>query len=84
MSNALDLGLYFARIGYRGPRVAALDVLRVLRVLRRHPQAIPLDNLDRTGRPPGRDQLAERLGVETGGLDLPVLVARVKGQTFGV
>lgn len=35
---------YFARIGYDGPRAATLDVLRALH--RRHPLAIPFENLD--------------------------------------
>lgn len=42
--SALDLDAYFARIGYRGPRAATLDVLRELHRL--HPLAIPFENLD--------------------------------------
>lgn len=42
--SALDLDAYFARIGYRGPRAATLDVLRELHCL--HPFAIPFENLD--------------------------------------
>jgi N-hydroxyarylamine O-acetyltransferase len=46
----LDLDAYFARIGYRGPRTASLDVLRNLHAL--HPQAIAFENLDSfLGRP---------------------------------
>ena len=44
MSNALDLDLYFSRIGYEGPRTATLAVLRELHRL--HPLAIPFENLD--------------------------------------
>lgn len=40
----LDLDRYFARIGYEGPRVASLAVLRELHRL--HPLAIPFENLD--------------------------------------
>jgi N-hydroxyarylamine O-acetyltransferase len=39
-----DLDSYFERIGYDGPRVAKLDVLRALHRL--HPLAIPFENLD--------------------------------------
>jgi len=46
----LDLGSYFERIGYSGPRTPTLDVLRGLQ--QRHPQAIPFENLDTlAGRP---------------------------------
>jgi N-hydroxyarylamine O-acetyltransferase len=49
MSHALDLDLYFARIGYQGPRAATLAVLGELQHL--HPLAIPFENLDPlTGR----------------------------------
>jgi N-hydroxyarylamine O-acetyltransferase len=44
MSNAVDLDLYFSRLGYAGPRAATLDVLRELHHL--HPLAIPFENLD--------------------------------------
>lgn len=44
MSHALDLDLYFSRIGYQGPRAATLAVLRELHRL--HPLAIPFENLD--------------------------------------
>ena len=39
----MDLNAYFARIGYRGPREATLDVLRALAALQ--PQAISFENL---------------------------------------
>lgn len=39
-----DLDAYFARIGYGGPRVATLAVLRDLHAL--HPRAIAFENLD--------------------------------------
>jgi N-hydroxyarylamine O-acetyltransferase len=49
MTNAVDLDLYFARIGYEGPRSATLAVLTELHRL--HPLAIPFENLDPlTGR----------------------------------
>jgi N-hydroxyarylamine O-acetyltransferase len=49
MSDTLDLDLYFARIGYQGPRAATLAVLGELHRL--HPLAIPFENLDPlTGR----------------------------------
>lgn len=49
MSNAVDLDLYFSRIGYDGPHTATLAVLRELHHL--HPLAIPFENLDPlTGR----------------------------------
>jgi N-hydroxyarylamine O-acetyltransferase len=40
----VDLDGYFARIGYDGPRVASVEVLRRLQAL--HPGAIPFENLD--------------------------------------
>ena len=40
----IDLGAYFKRIGYDGPRDASLDTLRALHNL--HPQAIAFENLD--------------------------------------
>jgi N-hydroxyarylamine O-acetyltransferase len=40
----LDLAAYFDRIGYHGPTVPTLDVLRELHRL--HPEAIPFENLD--------------------------------------
>lgn len=43
MPNVLDLDPYFARVGYQGPRAAALDVLSELQRL--HPLAIPFENL---------------------------------------
>jgi N-hydroxyarylamine O-acetyltransferase len=39
-----DLSAYFQRIGYDGPGVPTLAVLRALHLL--HPQAIPFENLD--------------------------------------
>lgn len=42
--NTFDLDAYFDRIGYRGPRTAALDTLRALHEL--HPAAIPFENLN--------------------------------------
>jgi N-hydroxyarylamine O-acetyltransferase len=48
--NSPDLDVYFARIGYRGPREATLAVLRDLHAL--HPRAIAFENLDSfLGRP---------------------------------
>jgi N-hydroxyarylamine O-acetyltransferase len=44
LSSSLDLDRYFARIGYTGPQVATLDVLRDLQRL--HTQTIPFENLD--------------------------------------
>ena len=44
MMPALDLDLYFARIGYSGPRVATLSTLQELHAL--HPVAIVFENLD--------------------------------------
>ena len=41
---ALDLDLYFARIGYSGPSIATLPTLRELHAL--HPAAIVFENLD--------------------------------------
>ena len=43
-NDAIDLGAYFARIGYDGPREPTLAVLRALHD--RHPRAIPFENLD--------------------------------------
>lgn len=49
MPHTIRLDRYFARIGYDGPRLPTLDVLRALQRL--HPQAIPFENLDPlTGR----------------------------------
>ena len=41
---SIDLGAYFKRIGYDGPRTNTLETLRALHLL--HPQAIPFENLD--------------------------------------
>jgi N-hydroxyarylamine O-acetyltransferase len=49
MPHAIQLDRYFARIGYDGPRLPTLDVLRAIQRL--HPQSIPFENLDPlTGR----------------------------------
>jgi N-hydroxyarylamine O-acetyltransferase len=49
-SSALDLPAYFARIGYRGPALPTLEVLRAIHL--RHALAIPFENLDvLLGRP---------------------------------
>ncbi len=49
-----DLDAYFARIGYEGPRVSSLAVLRELHRL--HPRAIAFENLDSfLGRPVALD-----------------------------
>jgi N-hydroxyarylamine O-acetyltransferase len=44
VAEEIDLGAYFARIGYAGPRAATLDVLKALHAL--HPAAIAFENLD--------------------------------------
>jgi len=44
MSSDFDLDAYFARIGYRGPQTASLDVLHALTAA--HTQSIPFENLD--------------------------------------
>lgn len=44
MMQDIDLDAYFARIGYRGPRVPTLDVLHA--VTAAHVQSIPFENLD--------------------------------------
>lgn len=41
---SIDLGAYFSRIGYDGPREASVETLRALHRL--HPQAIAFENLD--------------------------------------
>jgi N-hydroxyarylamine O-acetyltransferase len=41
---AVDLGAYFDRIGYSGPAVPTVDVLRALQEL--HPAAIPFEAID--------------------------------------
>jgi N-hydroxyarylamine O-acetyltransferase len=67
-SAEIDLASYFARIGYRGPRAATLDVLHALHRL--HPQAIPFENLDPLdGRPVALDlpSLADKLLVRRRG-----------------
>ncbi|MEX0407555.1 arylamine N-acetyltransferase [Aquibium sp. LZ166] len=49
-ASEIDLDAYCERIGYRGPRVATLPVLRELQRL--HPQAIAFENVDPfLGRP---------------------------------
>jgi N-hydroxyarylamine O-acetyltransferase len=42
--TAFDLGSYFARIGYDGPRTPTLETLRAIQLL--HPKAIAFENLD--------------------------------------
>jgi N-hydroxyarylamine O-acetyltransferase len=44
MHAEFDLDAYLARIGYAGPRAATLDALAEIH--RRHPQAIPFENLN--------------------------------------
>ncbi len=44
MSPTLDLGAYFARIGYRGPREPTLSVLHAITAA--HSESIPFENLD--------------------------------------
>ena len=68
MSNAIDLDLYFSRIGYEGPRTATLGVLRELHRL--HPRAIPFENLD---------PLAGR----TVSLELPAIVSKLLERRRG-
>ncbi len=41
---SIDLGAYFKRVGYDGPRTNTLETLRALHLL--HAQAIPFENLD--------------------------------------
>jgi len=68
MSNALDLDLYFARIGYQGPRIPTLAVLGELHRL--HPLAIPFENLDSfSGR--------------TVALELPAIVSKLLERQRG-
>lgn len=51
----MDIGRYFERIGYAGPREATLDVLRALHFS--HATSIPFENLDvLAGRPIRLDQ----------------------------
>jgi N-hydroxyarylamine O-acetyltransferase len=42
--HTIDIGAYFARIGYSGPRTATVETLRALHAL--HPAAIAFENLD--------------------------------------
>jgi N-hydroxyarylamine O-acetyltransferase len=42
--HTIDIGAYFTRIGYSGPRAATLETLRALHAL--HPAAISFENLD--------------------------------------
>jgi N-hydroxyarylamine O-acetyltransferase len=44
LADSVDLGAYFSRIGYSGPRQASLDVLRAIHA--RHPASIAFENLD--------------------------------------
>lgn len=44
MDQPVNLGAYFDRVGYAGPRDASLGTLRLLHAL--HPAAIPFENLD--------------------------------------
>src|SRR5262249_168864 len=50
--TVIDLDAYFRRIGYDGPRTPTLDVLRAIHA--RHPEAIPLENLNPFRRWPVR------------------------------
>ncbi len=61
-----DLERYFARVGYHGPAVPALETLTALHVL--HPAAIPFENLDPWLRRPVRlDPAALHDKLVTGG-----------------
>ena len=42
--HSIDLGAYFSRIGYAGPRTPTLETLRAVHAL--HPAAIAFENLD--------------------------------------
>src|SRR5262245_38213377 len=54
MVQAIDLDVYFERIGYAGPRTPTLESLRALHA--RHPEAIAFENLDPLlGRPVSLD-----------------------------
>jgi N-hydroxyarylamine O-acetyltransferase len=54
MTQDFDIETYLARIGYDGPRAADLATLRAIH--RRHPAAIPFENLDPLlGRPVALD-----------------------------
>jgi N-hydroxyarylamine O-acetyltransferase len=44
MTSSVDLGAYFERIGYTGPRTATLETLTAIHL--QHPLAIPFENLD--------------------------------------
>ncbi len=69
MSDALDLGAYFGRIGYAGPCAADIATLRAIQAL--HPAAIAFENLDPLlGRPVRLDLAslqAKLIGTRRGG-----------------
>lgn len=44
MADGIDIGAYFERIGYTGPRAPTLETLAGIHL--RHPQAIAFENLD--------------------------------------
>ena len=44
VSEAIDLGAYFERIGYHGPWVPSFEVLQAL--MRRHMASIPFEAVD--------------------------------------
>jgi N-hydroxyarylamine O-acetyltransferase len=52
MNLSIDLDAYVSRIGYDGPRTATVEALAALH--RRHPAAIPFENLDPLLRRPVR------------------------------
>jgi N-hydroxyarylamine O-acetyltransferase len=66
--TAIDLGAYFARIGYHGPRAATLEVLEA--VHHAHPNAIPFENLN--------PFLGQRIDLEPAALE-DKLVRRKRG-----
>src|SRR5258707_10267816 len=66
--SKINLGSYFARIGYAGQSEPSLEVLRALCAL--HPIAIPFENLD----------VIRGLGVR---LDLPSVEQKLVGDRRG-
>jgi N-hydroxyarylamine O-acetyltransferase len=68
----LDLDSYLKRIGYSGPRTAALETLRTLHL--KHPLSIPFENLDTlTGRP---------VRLDLGSLEAKLVHSRRGGYCF--
>ena len=72
VSEAIDLGAYFERIGYHGPWVPSFEVLQAL--MRRHMASIPFEAVD--------VMLGEGVDLDPGAVDRKMIHGRRGGYCF--